>query len=63
MPFALGKSGCDLLCATGLGCIISALQIVPLSGLKVTRLAGGKGVWVSGLLLEFLFLKTLPQGV
>lgn len=43
MPFALEKSGCELLCTTGLGCIISTLQIVPLNGIKVTRPAWRKG--------------------
>lgn len=50
LPFALGRSGCELRCATGLRCIISTLQIVALNGIKVTWLAwrkGGGSVWVS----------------
>lgn len=43
MPFGFGKSGCELLCATGLGCIISILLIVALNGIKVTWLAWRKG--------------------
>lgn len=61
MPFALGKSGCEFLCATGLGCIISTLQIVALNGVKVTWLAwrkGGEGVWVSAGVPVFQDLAT-----